>query len=163
MTRQEWVNKKIYTREALVRQCNIWRYKGYRIVFTNGCFDILHHGHLDILTKAADLGHRLIVGLNTDSSVKRLKGEERPINHENDRAFQLASLLFVDAVCLFEEDTPQQLIEAINPDVLVKGGDYTIDKIAGAQHVLDRGGKIEIIPLVQGYSTTGIIANIKKL
>lgn len=163
MTRQEWVNKKIYTREELIRQCNIWRYKGKRIVFTNGCFDILHHGHLDILTKAADLGDILIVGLNTDQSVKRLKGEERPVNNEADRAFQLASLLYVDAVSLFDEDTPKELIEALNPDILVKGGDYTADKIAGAQHVLANGGKVEIIPLVQGYSTTGIIANIKKL
>jgi rfaE bifunctional protein nucleotidyltransferase chain/domain len=141
----------------------MWRYMGKKIVFTNGCFDILHHGHFDYLARAADLGNILIVGLNSDSSVKRLKGADRPINHENDRAFQLASLLCVDAVCLFDEDTPENLIKIVNPHILAKGGDYTEDQIAGATHVKSNGGRIEIIPFVEGYSTTSLIANIKKL
>lgn len=163
MHKLEWIQNKIYSREALVRKCNAWRATDQKIVFTNGCFDILHHGHLDLLAKAADLGNYLVVGLNTDNSVCRLKGPERPVTNEQDRAFQLASLLCVDAVCLFDEDTPKELIEAIQPDVLVKGGDYTIDKIVGADFVMSHGGKVEVIPFVQGYSTTSLIARIKKL
>lgn len=132
-------------------------------MFTNGCFDILHHGHLDYLAKAAEEGNILIIGLNSDASVKRLKGEERPVNHEQDRALQLASLMLVDAVCLFEEDTPLQLIQTILPDVLAKGGDYTIETIVGAKEVMDNGGKVAIIPFVEGYSTTALISQIKKL
>jgi rfaE bifunctional protein nucleotidyltransferase chain/domain len=141
----------------------VWRAKGQKIIFTNGCFDILHHGHLDYLAKAADMGNVLVVGVNTDASVKRLKGPERPVTNENDRAFQLASLLCVDAVCLFNEDTPLQLIELVQPDVLVKGGDYTIDTIVGAPFVMARGGKVETVPFVNGYSTTSILDYIKKL
>jgi rfaE bifunctional protein nucleotidyltransferase chain/domain len=141
----------------------MWRTTGRKIVFTNGCFDILHHGHLDLIAKAADLGNILVMGLNTDRSVQKLKGPERPVNHENDRAFQLASLLCVDAVCLFDEDTPEELIKLINPDVLVKGGDYTIDQIVGADYVTGRGGAVNVIPFVQGYSTTSLIARIKEL
>jgi D-glycero-beta-D-manno-heptose 1-phosphate adenylyltransferase len=132
-------------------------------VFTNGVFDILHHGHLDYLARAASLGNMLIIGVNTDASVKRLKGDKRPITNENDRAFQLASLLFVDAVCLFEEDTPKDLIEAVKPDILVKGGDYTISNIVGADFVLGNGGSVEVIPFVEGYSTTSILDRIQKL
>jgi rfaE bifunctional protein nucleotidyltransferase chain/domain len=136
---------------------------GRKIVFTNGCFDILHHGHLDLLARAADQGNVLVLGLNTDNSVKRLKGPERPVTNEQDRAFQVASLLCVDAVCLFDEDTPAELIQALRPDVLVKGGDYTIDKIVGADFVQKNGGRVEIIPFVNGYSTTSIIERIKGL
>jgi rfaE bifunctional protein nucleotidyltransferase chain/domain len=136
---------------------------GKRIVFTNGCFDILHHGHLDLLAKAADMGNVLIVGLNTDASVQRLKGPERPITNENDRLFQVASLLVTSAVCLFDEDTPAELIAALKPDVLVKGGDYTIDTIVGADFVQNNGGEVAVIPFVDGYSTTGIISKIKGL
>lgn len=164
MHRLQWIKNKVIPDAAtLARKCHAWRLMGKKIVFTNGCFDILHHGHLDLLAKAADLGNVLIVGLNTDQSVKRLKGPERPINHEQDRAFQLASLLCVDAVYHFDEDTPAKLIETINPDVLVKGGDYTIDKIVGAGYVIANGGRVEIIPFVEGYSTSSLIANIKKL
>ena len=141
----------------------MWRSLGKKIVFTNGCFDILHHGHLDDLAKAADHGNILIVGVNTDDSVKRLKGSNRPLNNEQDRAFQLASLLCVDAVCLFNEDTPEELIKTVNPHVLAKGGDYTADQIAGAQHVNANGGRVEIIPFVDGYSTSSLIDRIKKL
>ena len=163
MSKLEWIQHKIYSREQLARECNIWRAMGRKIVFTNGCFDILHHGHLDLLARAADQGNVLVLGLNTDNSVKRLKGPERPVTNEQDRAFQVASLLCVDAVCLFDEDTPAELIQALRPDVLVKGGDYTIDKIVGADFVQKNGGRVEIIPFVKGYSTTSIIERIKGL
>ncbi len=163
MDRIQWIAHKIFTREALVRHCNALRTTGKRIVFTNGCFDILHRGHLDLLAKAADMGHVLIAGVNSDASVKRLKGASRPVNTEEDRTFQLASLLCVDAVCLFEEDTPADLIRAIRPDVLVKGGDYTVDQIAGADFVIQQGGSVEIIPFVTGYATTSLISRIKEL
>lgn len=163
MHKLQWIQRKLHSRESLIRQCHIWRQGGRKIVFTNGCFDILHHGHLDYLARAADYGNVLIVGVNTDASVRGLKGPERPVTAEADRAFQLASLLCVDAVCLFEEDTPLSLIEALRPDVLVKGGDYTIDKIVGADIVQAAGGSVEIIPFVQGYSTTGLIERIRTL
>ena len=163
MQKRQWIDRKIYNITELTRECNIWRNMGKKIVFTNGCFDILHHGHLDLLAKAADMGNVLIVGLNTDASVQRLKGPERPITNENDRLFQVASLLVTSAVCLFDEDTPAELIAALKPDVLVKGGDYTIDTIVGADFVQNNGGKVAVIPFVDGYSTTGIIAKIKGL
>lgn len=147
----------------MLQQCNIWRAGGQKIVFTNGCFDILHHGHLTLLAQAAELGNKLVLALNTDASVRKLKGPERPINHEEDRAFQAASLLCVDGVCLFTEDTPEELVKLLKPDVLVKGGDYTLPQIVGAQYVLSYGGKVEIIPFVNGYSTTSIIGRIKQL
>lgn len=146
-----------------MRECMGWRLMGKKIVFTNGCFDILHHGHLDLLARAADLGNVLILGLNTDNSVQKLKGPERPLTREQDRAFQVASLLCVDAVCLFDEETPEELIKLISPDILVKGGDYTIDKIVGADFVQANGGQVAIIPFVNGYSTTSIINRIKNL
>jgi D-beta-D-heptose 7-phosphate kinase/D-beta-D-heptose 1-phosphate adenosyltransferase len=163
MHKTQWIENKILDGVALQRHVNIWHSFGKKIVFTNGCYDILHRGHLELLAKAADMGNILIVGVNTDASVKRLKGDDRPINHEQDRAFQLASLLCVDAVCLFDEDTPENLIKSIHPDVLVKGGDYTIDTIVGAQHVLSYNGSVEVIPFVEGYSTTSLISTIKKL
>ena len=163
MQKLQWVQHKIFEKEALVRECNIWRAMGKKIVFTNGCFDILHHGHLDLLACAADFGNVLIVGINTDSSVQRLKGPARPVTNEQDRAFQVASLLCTDAVCLFDEDTPEELIKLIKPDVLVKGGDYTIDKIVGADFVQSNGGSVEIIPFVTGYSTTSLIERIQRL
>lgn len=163
MHKLKQIQSKVLGKIAIVAQCNAWRSEGKRIVFTNGCFDILHHGHIDLLAKAADLGDVLVVGLNSDASVKRLKGQERPINHENDRAFQLAALLPVDAVCLFSEDTPEQLINKINPNILAKGGDYTISTIVGADYVLENGGSVEIIPFVDGYSTSATIDRIKKL
>ena len=158
-----WIQHKIFNRESLARECNGWRVKNKKIVFTNGCFDILHHGHLDLLARAASLGNILIVGLNTDSSVRGLKGPSRPVTHEQDRAFQVASLLCTDAVCLFDEETPEELIKLIKPDVLVKGGDYTIDKIVGADFVQKNGGDVHIIPFVDGYSTTSLISRIKGL
>lgn len=163
MDKLQWIQRKIFTCEALLRECNGWRVMGHKIVFTNGCFDILHHGHLDLLARAANYGNKLIVGVNTDASVKRLKGPSRPVTHEQDRAFQLASLLCTDAICLFEEDTPKELIDLVKPDVLVKGGDYTIDKIVGADTVINNGGQVQIIPFVEGYSTTSLIDRIRGL
>jgi D-beta-D-heptose 7-phosphate kinase/D-beta-D-heptose 1-phosphate adenosyltransferase len=137
--------------------------KGKKIVFTNGCFDILHRGHVTYLNQARDLGDLLIVGINSDESVKRLKGPERPVNMLEDRAYVLSALKSVDYVIPFEEDTPLNLINLIMPDILVKGGDYTIDRIIGAQEVLANGGKVEIIPFVPGKSTSAIIDTIKTL
>lgn len=137
--------------------------KGKKIVFTNGCFDILHRGHVTYLNQARDLGDLLIVGINSDESVKRLKGLERPVNMLEDRAYVLSALKSVDYVIPFEEDTPLNLINLIMPDILVKGGDYTIDRIIGAQEVLANGGKVEIIPFVPGKSTSAIIDTIKML
>ena len=155
------IQSKIYTRERIVRQANIWRFKEQKIVFTNGCFDILHLGHIEYLSKAADLGDVLVIGLNTDSSVTKLKGDDRPLNNEHARAMILASLSFVTAVVLFDEDTPENLIRLIQPDVLAKGADYKVEEIAGHEIVLARGGKIETIELTQGYSTTSMIDKIR--
>lgn len=162
MDKRQWILNKITDKVTLAHRINGWKAMGRKIVFTNGCFDILHRGHLEYLAQAAGLGNILIVGLNTDASVKRLKGPERPLTQEDNRAFQMASLLFVDAVCLFDEDTPQQLIETLKPDVLVKGGDYTRENIAGAEFVLGNGGQVEIVPFVEGYSTTSLVERIRK-
>lgn len=162
MTYLQIISNKIMTLEELKRALFAWRLKNNTIVFTNGCFDILHLGHVDYLSKAKDLGGKLIVGINTDSSVKRLgKGDTRPINNETSRAMLVASLQFVDAVVLFNEDTPYELIKAIEPDVLVKGADYSIEKVVGADIVLARGGKVELISYLEGYSTTAIEKKIK--
>lgn len=136
---------------------------GYSIVFTNGCFDILHRGHVAYLQSAKSMGDILIVGMNTDASVKRLKGEERPINTLEDRAYVLSALKSVDYVVPFDEDTPLTLIQSIKPDVLVKGGDYTMDTIVGAKEVHAYGGKVEIIPFVDGKSTSSIIDAIRRV
>lgn len=134
---------------------------GKKVVFTNGCFDIIHRGHVAYLTDAKALGDFLIVGLNADASVRRLKGPTRPVNAEGDRAFVMAGLKPVDAVCLFDDDTPLTLIQTLNPDVLVKGGDWTPDSIVGADHVLAKGGIVKSLPFHDGYSTTCMIARAK--
>lgn len=139
-----------------------FHFQGLKVVFTNGCFDILHRGHVEYLSKAADKGDVLVVGLNTDASVKRLKGEGRPVNNEEARAMVLASLSFVDAVVLFDEDTPYELIKAVRPDVLVKGADYKKEEIVGYDIVTSYGGTVETIPLVEGYSSTKIIMSQNK-
>jgi D-beta-D-heptose 7-phosphate kinase/D-beta-D-heptose 1-phosphate adenosyltransferase len=133
------------------------RKENHNVVFTNGCFDVLHRGHVTYLAAARDLGDCLVVGLNSDASVRRLKGESRPINNENDRALVLAALSFIDYIILFEEDTPKNLIEQVRPDILVKGGDYKIEDIVGADFVQKNGGKVLTIPFVDGYSSTKII------
>ena len=132
------------------------------IAFTNGVFDILHEGHIAVLSEAASFGDVLIVGINSDDSVKKLKGESRPINNEHSRALIIASLIMVDYVIIFNEETPLELIKIIKPDVLVKGGDYKPETIVGSKEVLDAGGSIEIIPVREGFSTTEIIKKISK-
>ncbi len=152
---------KIYTLEELIPQLKRWRLLNKKIVFTNGVFDILHEGHIASLGEAALCGHVLIVGVNTDASVKRLKGQSRPVNKEGSRTLLLASLLMVDAVILFDQDTPLNLITTIMPDVLAKGGDYSIDQIVGAKEVMVNGGEVKIVPILEGFSTTGIIERMK--
>ena len=137
-----------------------WKLKSKTIAFTNGVFDILHEGHIALLSKAATFADILVVGVNSDASVKRLKGESRPVNNEQSRMKILSALIMVDTVVLFEEDTPLELIQKIHPDVLIKGGDYTVETIVGAKEVLSAGGKVEVIPLEEGFSTTGIIARM---
>jgi len=131
------------------------------VVFTNGCFDLLHPGHLDLLARAKSMGDRLIVALNSDASVAQLKGESRPIVPENDRLIMVASLLWVDMVLVFDEATPAKIIEAILPDVLVKGGDYKPEEVVGAELVQSHGGRLEIVPFLPGYSTTGLLTRIQ--
>lgn len=137
-----------------------WKSEGKSIVFTNGCFDVLHFGHVSYLSEAKDLGDKMIIGLNSDASVRRLKGETRPVNGQLERATLLAALGFVDAVVIFEEDTPENLIKATHPDVLVKGGDYTIETIVGSDFVLSYGGIVKTIPLVENFSTTKILKRL---
>lgn len=153
---------KIFTLETLLLQLNRWKLLNKKIAFTNGVFDILHEGHIASLSEAALHGHILIVAINSDASVKRLKGESRPVNNENSRILLMASLVMVDAVILFEEDTPLNLISALLPDVMVKGGDYTVEQVAGAKEVLANGGEVKIVPILEGFSTTGIIEKMKK-
>jgi D-beta-D-heptose 7-phosphate kinase/D-beta-D-heptose 1-phosphate adenosyltransferase len=153
----------IITREELPHYLAALRAEGKRIVFTNGCFDILHRGHVEYLSAARQLGDVLIVGLNSDASVRRLKGPERPINSQEDRAAVLDALRAVDAVTIFEEDTPAELIATVQPDVLVKGGDYTEATVVGADLVRSRGGRVVIVPLVEGRSTSAVIARLRGL
>ena len=163
MRKPELIPAKIFLLPALLEQIKTWKGENMSIAFTNGCFDILHIGHIASLSEAAAEADILIVGLNSDASTARLKGPERPVNNEQSRALLMASLQLADAVVLFEEDTPFNLIKAILPDVLVKGGDYTVETIVGAKEVIANGGRVVINPTVQGYSTTGIIEKIQKL
>lgn len=156
------VDARLIDRTDLLRLANIWRMKGDRIVFTNGCFDILHRGHVQYLEEAAALGERLVIGLNTDASVRRLgKGDDRPVNDEESRAKVLCALRCVDAVVLFDEDTPMALIQALVPDVLAKGGDWAAKDIIGADVVKAAGGEVRSIPLVEGFSTTALLDRIR--
>jgi len=150
-------HKLIENKLALKHLLARWRFKDEVIVFTNGCFDVLHLGHLHILSAAKALGTKLVLGLNSDTSVKRLKGESRPIFNEQIRSWQLAALACVDAVILFEEDTPLNLIKVIEPNILVKGGDYKINEIVGADFVTNNSGKVKVVPFLEGFSTTGIL------
>ena len=152
---------KIEDRIEAKRLVSSWKDGGDEVVFTNGCFDILHLGHIDYLEKAKALGQRLVVGINTDRSVQSLKGEGRPVTNEYARTRLIAALGFVDLVILFEEKTPMELITLLLPDILVKGKDYEIRNIVGADIVIEHGGKVETIELVEGYSTTGIIDKLK--
>ena len=154
------INRKIVAQEFFVQ--NEERLHQQKIVFTNGCFDILHRGHVPYLAQARQMGDLLVVGLNSDASVRRLKGPERPVNDEQSRALLLAALEMVDYVVLFEEDTPYNLILKVKPDLLVKGGDYDIDNIVGADFVRQRGGEVRTIPFVQGFSSSSIIDHLKQ-
>ena len=157
------IQQKIYELRGLQHQVRRWRLLGKTVAFTNGCFDILHQGHIASLSDAAREADLLIVGLNSDASTRRLKGEHRPINSQDARAILLASLLMVDAVTIFDEDTPLELIKAIGPNVLVKGGDYSLEQIVGAKEVMAAGGRVVINPILTGFSTTGLIEKIHRL
>ena len=156
MQKLDIIKAKILCGEELERKLAFWRFKNFKIVFSNGCFDILHAGHVDYLSKAADEGDVLIIGLNTDASTKRLKGPTRPINDQDARAMIMASLSFVTAVVLFDEDTPYNLIKQVQPDILVKGSDYKPEDIVGYDIIKAKGGTVKTIDLLPGYSTTSI-------
>lgn len=155
------ISNKIFTKQTILPTLDKWKEEG-DVVFTNGCFDLIHLGHVDYLEKARNLGTRMIVGLNTDASVSRLKGPERPLVNEYARARVMASFAFVDAVILFDEETPLDLITLLKPDILVKGDDYTAENIVGADIVITHGGVVKTVALVQGYSTTNLVKKIKQ-
>jgi rfaE bifunctional protein nucleotidyltransferase chain/domain len=159
----EQLQQKILTSQTLEKTLSSWRTSNKTIVFTNGCFDLIHRGHIDYLTKAADLGDVLIIGLNTDNSVSRIKGSLRPIIDEYSRAMVLSSMFYVSAIILFDEDTPYNLITKIQPDVLVKGGDYKVEEIIGSDIVLAKGGRVETLEYLSGFSTSAIEQKIKGL
>ena len=163
MKNTDVIKQKVYPLQAMLHKLAQIRLTGTSVSFTNGVFDILHTGHIASLSQAAAEADFLIVGLNSDASVKRLKGDERPINHQDARALILASLIIVDAVVIFHEDTPLEVIKAIMPDVLVKGGDYTIEQIVGAKEVMANGGRVVINDIIEGFSTTGLIDKIRRL
>ena len=156
------LQSKILSFSSLKSQLEKWRSENEKIVFTNGCFDLLHLGHVDYLAKARDLGDRLVVGLNSDASIKRIKGSSRPIKDEQSRAALLAGMAYVDAVVLFDEETPLSLISTVVPDFLVKGGDYTIKDIVGHEIVLNNKGRVCTIDFVEGYSSSVLIEKIKR-
>jgi D-beta-D-heptose 7-phosphate kinase/D-beta-D-heptose 1-phosphate adenosyltransferase len=162
MKHVDMIPKKIMTIKEAQSVIAGWKLLGKTVGFTNGCFDILHPGHIYSLSQTAKEADYLIVGLNSDASVKRLKGPERPINNTDSRAIILSNLIMVDMVVVFEEDTPLELIKALEPNILVKGGDYTIEQIVGAKEVIAAGGKVIINPIIEGHSTTSIIEKIKK-
>ena len=156
----EQIENKIFIKENCSEQIEIWKAQNETIVFTNGCFDWLHRGHIESLTMASQYADKLVLGLNSDASVKRLKGETRPINMEKQRALLLASFSFIDAVVIFEEDTPLELIKIVEPNVLIKGGDYDIKNIVGADFVMQSGGKVFTIPFISQTSTTKMLRKI---
>jgi D-beta-D-heptose 7-phosphate kinase/D-beta-D-heptose 1-phosphate adenosyltransferase len=160
MKKSNTLQERIFTADEIKQEVIRIRLKSKTIAFTNGVFDILHEGHIAVLSEAASFADVLIVGVNSDASVKKLKGETRPVNNQNSRALIIASLIMVDAVVIFDEETPIELIKIIMPDVLIKGGDYTLDTIVGSKEILDAGGRVEIIPIKEGFSTTGIIEKI---
>ena len=157
----EILNSKILDKERLLVKLTDWKEENKKIVFTNGCFDLIHLGHIEVIARSADLGDILIIGVNTDNSIKILKGKNRPIVEEISRAKQLAALEFVDAVVFFDQDTPIDLIKMINPNVITKGSDYNTDQVIGNDIVTQNDGEVVIIPLTQGYSTTSILEKIK--
>ena len=163
MRRVDFIEKKIVGPSDIVKLVAQWRLLGKTVAFTNGIFDLLHKGHIFSLSQAAREADYLVIGLNDDGSTKKLKGESRPVNDQHSRALLLASLVIVDAVVLFSEETPLELIQSIMPDVLVKGGDYTVEQVAGSKEVIEHGGRVLINPIVAGFSTTGLIGKIERL
>ncbi len=163
MKNPDIIFQKINTLTDLTRKMAGWKNLGKKVAFTNGCFDILHEGHIFSLSQAAKEADYLVVGVNSDASTKRLKGPSRPVNSEHSRSLLLASLIMVDAVIIFEEDTPLELITALMPDVIVKGGDYTVEQVVGAKEVMANGGRVVINKIVEGFSTTGLLEKIHKL
>lgn len=162
-TIKKHIQEKINSLEITKQNVDFWKAEGLKIVFTNGVFDLIHPGHITYLADAAAQGDKLIIGLNSDSSVKRLgKGDDRPINNQDARALLLASFFFIDAVVIFDEDTPHNLITTLMPNVLAKGGDYTIDTIVGAKEVMANGGEVKVISFVDGFSSTAIIKKIRQ-
>ena len=161
MSKLDYVKSKIIDIQDIDPFLTYWKLKNQKIVFTNGCFDIIHRGHVEYLAQAANYGNILVVGLNTDDSVRRLKGEARPVQDEIARATIMASLQFVSAVILFDEDTPYELIKKVQPDVLIKGSDYNIEDIVGYDIVKAKGGEVVTIDFIEGYSTTSIIEKLK--
>ncbi len=153
--------ERIFSLEKMLVQMKEWRQEGFSVALTNGCFDLLHPGHLRLLSTASEQADKLVVALNSDASVRRLKGSERPLMDQTSRALLIAALKMTDAVIVFEEDTPEELIRLLHPNVLVKGGDYTEEQIAGAAWLKAQGGKVIIVPLLPGHSTTGIVSRIK--
>ena len=162
MKKSNTLQERIFTTEEMKQEVIRMRLKSKTIAFTNGVFDILHEGHIAVLSEAASFADILIVGVNSDASVRKLKGDSRPVNNENSRALIIASLIMTDAVVIFNEETPIELIKMIKPDVLIKGGDYNLDTMVGSKEVLEAGGRVEIIPIRKGFSTTGIIEKICK-
>ena len=161
MSHLKSINTKIFYLESLKEQVTNWKKAGEKVVFTNGCFDLIHRGHIEVLAQTADLGDKLIIGLNSDVSIKKLKGGSRPIIDEKSRVILLASLSFVDAIVLFSEETPLNLISNLNPDILAKGGDYKINTIVGHEIIRKNGGKVILIPFIEGFSSSNIIDKIK--
>ncbi len=163
MKKNNPLNNKILSFKNLQKKISVWREKNEKIVFTNGCFDILHKGHLDLLSLAAELGSKLIVAVNSDKSVKTLKGKDRPIIDEKTRSRMLTYFHFIDAVIVFSEETPYQLIKKIKPNFLVKGGDYNEEDVVGYDIVKENNGEVVILPFTKGYSSSNIIEKIKSL
>lgn len=156
------INNKIFAIKKLKKEVDTWKKSGEKIVFTNGCFDIIHRGHIEVLARTADLGDKLIVGLNSDISIQKIKGKGRPIIKEDSRAILLAALDFIDAIILFSEETPINLIKLLKPNILAKGGDYKINTIVGHEIMKKNGGEVILVPFVDGFSSTDIITKIKR-
>ncbi len=161
MVFEEKIAPKIYSLKDLLKRVDFWRKLGDTIVFTNGCFDILHQGHIHLLASCTEFGTRLIVGLNADKSVKQIKGKNRPVNNQQGRAVLLAATQFTDAIVIFEEPTPEKLIKAIKPDVLIKGGDWKKEDIVASGFVESYGGKVATVPYLKGFSTTKLIESLQ--
>ncbi|MDA3944797.1 MAG: D-glycero-beta-D-manno-heptose 1-phosphate adenylyltransferase [Bacteroidetes bacterium] len=160
MTQLEYLQNKILDAKTLESRLALWQFQNKKIVFTNGCFDIVHRGHIEYLAKAADLGDVLVIGLNTDASVSRIKGPQRPVVDQQSRALLLAALHFTTAIVYFDEPTPYELIKKVQPDILVKGKDYKAEDVVGYDIVMDKDGKVETIELVEGFSTTAILQKL---